>query len=407
MGVMANIMASASLKSLQAQGLAEAVYMLGKDIWRLKPKTAQHVAQLLHWAQENGQRLAVTVRDASLMGDPVWLDLSQLRQVRQHDVEDFIIQVETGITFGMLTELLSEHYQCFPLSYPAEMTLGEILAYDWPSLESGFKGYPRDFVLKTEIATPDGKLTVSGADVVKNVAGYDLHKFYTGARHAFGVITTVTLKLQAMPASSRYWVYTLDSLTAAAELADELIAHRLPIQACEVYQDLRDWRLLVEASGEPSLLLDCETSLLALTQPLMPRTVGEKAAQGLMHQLQMWPSDQMVVEVTVPPARCRALAGQLSGLAWVREYEVKIQMRRAAGLFYLVAASLPLEVLDEIQSLSQQYEGFMQMMQLPPKRWGDASLMSLPTNLIVRSLLKTLKNGYDPKGVLFTPNMPL
>lgn len=398
---------TSTLQTFQNQGLAEAIYMFEKDIWRLKPRTAQQVAQLLHWAQENGERLALTVRDAALMGEPVWLDCSLVRQVRKYNVEDFVIQVETGITMGALSDLLAEHQQCLPLSYPREMTLLEVLAYDWPSLESGFKGYPRDFVLKTEIATPDGELTISGADVVKSVTGYDLHKLYVGARHAFGVITAATLKLQALPVSNRHWVYALDSLSAVAELAETLITARLPIQACEVYQDLRDWRLLVEAAGEPSMLLDCETTLLGLTQPLMPRTISDQAAQNLMKQLQLWPSEQMVVEVALPPASCKAFADRLSELAWLREYDVRVQMRRAAGLFYLVASSLPLEVLDEIQALAQQFEGFMQMMQLPPKRWGDASLMSLPTNSTVQSLLKTLKNGYDPKGVLFTPYMPL
>jgi hypothetical protein len=135
--------------------------------------------------------------------------------------------------------------------------------------------------------------------------------------------------------------------------------------------------------------------------------VSEKAAQSLMQQLQLWPSDHMVMEIAVPPAYCKKFAEQLMQQPWVREYDVRIQMRRAAGLFYLIAASLPLEILDEVQGLAQRYEGFMQMMQLPPKRWGDASLMTLPTNPTVQSLLKTLKNGYDPKGVLFTPNMPL
>ena len=404
---MASLVTFRTLESLQQNGLAEAIYLHGKDIWRLTPRTAQQAAQLLHWAQENGKKVAFSVRDAVLMNDPIWLDYTFLRQVRQHSADDFIIQVEPGITIGQLSELLIEHYQTLPLSYPPEMLLGEVLAFDWPSLETGLKGYPRDFVLKTEIATPDGQLTISGADVVKSVTGYDLHKMYVGARHAFGLITAVTLKLQASPTSSRHWIYTLDSLSAAANLAETLMSHRLPIRTCEVFQEVKDWRVLVESAGEPSLLLDCETNLLAATRPLMPRTISEKAAQSLGQQLQLWPTEQIVLEVAVPPAQCLAMAELLSRKSWLKEYDIKLQMRRAAGLFYFIAPAFSIDILDEFQALATHFQGFMQMMQLPLKQWGDASLMNLPNNSTVQSLLKSLKNGYDPKGVLFTPNMPL
>jgi hypothetical protein len=114
-----------------------------------------------------------------------------------------------------------------------------------------------------------------------------------------------------------------------------------------------------------------------------------------------------VVELAVPPSCCLELASHLAGQGWLMEYDVRIQMRRAAGLFYLVALQLPLELLDALQETVQRLGGFLQMMQLPSKRWGDASLMNLPADPVVRSLLKTLKDRYDPKGVLFTPNMPL
>src|SRR5262249_28775095 len=149
-------------------------------------------------------------------------------RIRQHPAADFVIEVETGLTVGQLDALLVASQQFWPLSYPTDTRLIDILAEDRPALETGLRGHPRDYVLKTEIATPDGQLTVSGADVVKNVTGYDLAKLYVGGRNAFGVLTSITLKLLSRPAARQAWQLSFEASNRAFATAQAALAAPYP-----------------------------------------------------------------------------------------------------------------------------------------------------------------------------------
>jgi glycolate oxidase FAD binding subunit len=50
-----------------------------------------------------------------------------------------------------------------------------------------------------QVAAPDGVLTRSGGKVVKNVAGYDLHRLHPGAGGGLGIIVEATLRLEPRP----------------------------------------------------------------------------------------------------------------------------------------------------------------------------------------------------------------
>lgn len=66
-------------------------------------------------------------------------------------------------------------------------------------LATGF-GTPRDLVIGIEAVTGTGNIIRAGGRVVKNVAGFDLVRLFTGSRGTLGVITEVSLRLRARPA---------------------------------------------------------------------------------------------------------------------------------------------------------------------------------------------------------------
>ena len=51
-----------------------------------------------------------------------------------------------------------------------------------------FHGTARDFIIGMQFATVDGKLVQSGGMVVKNVAGLDMAKLFTGSWGTLGAI---------------------------------------------------------------------------------------------------------------------------------------------------------------------------------------------------------------------------
>lgn len=413
----------ASISQLQAEDLARPWEFQGESGHKLTPQSAAQVAKLLNWAQESKCSVAIDYVDACRMPQPLWLDLSALTRVRQYPTEDFIIEVETGMTFGELEQGLAKNWQAFPLSYPAETTIAEVLAEDRPALETGLRGAFRDYVLKTEIATPDGHLTISGADVVKNVTGYDLAKLYVGGRHAFGVVTSVTLKLMALPHAQRHWLFTVDSLQAGCALSEKLLAAHLPLSVCEIYQSDAGWRVFIELCGDDWLMTDTQAILTrAGSQPGQywtdsqkgepPQRLKEDLGLILKAQLQEWSIDATRMEVALPLSQWTALAVLVSKQSTLSQ--MRLQVRPAAGLVYISAPMFPSAALRYLQTEAKAQGGFSQLLQISPT---DAATLSeaeailaafnLPEEPIVQRLLKDLKKGYDPQGILHTPHLPL
>ena len=61
-------------------------------------------------------------------------------------------------------------------------------------------GRPRGSVIGMKVVLADGSLIKAGGRVVKNVAGYDLCKLFTGSFGSLGIITEVNFKLRPRPA---------------------------------------------------------------------------------------------------------------------------------------------------------------------------------------------------------------
>ena len=61
----------------------------------------------------------------------------------------------------------------------------------------------RDLVVGTTVALSDGTLARSGGKVIKNVAGYDLGKLFTGSFGTLGLIVRVAVRLHPLPPAHR------------------------------------------------------------------------------------------------------------------------------------------------------------------------------------------------------------
>ncbi len=439
----------------------------------LFPATPKETVVFLQQAEKENTRLAFSTAEATLLATPRWLDCGLLNAIRHEQPDDFMVRVESGVTFGMLDAVLTPFNQAFSLSYPAHFKVGEVLAEDRPALETGLRGYPRDYVLKTQIATVDGQLTTSGADVVKNVTGYDLHKLYVGSQNAFGVITAATLKIMARPASKRHALIQGLDLSLAQLIIQALQAASFPLTACELFQSHlfqvettgleASWLLFIGLAGEVSLVEEAGVRLealigkdfslhsdKALTLHWLDETaevsqaIPENHAEMLEYieikdktdalaysdALQSWTQVSVVVETALPLAHWCSFLEALSDWKALPE-NWRFQVRPAAGLVFGLwpdHIAFTIETLAEslaiLQMLAEQHEGFLQIRRLPwesligavddqEKQAMKMRLLTLtrqfnlPGDSAIRSLLQSLKESYDPNGLLFSPYLPL
>ena len=78
----------------------------------------------------------------------------------------------------------------------------------------------RDLVIGVTVVLPDGLRASSGGKVVKNVAGYDLGKLFSGSRGRLGLVARVALRLHPLPAAA---ATVAPTATAGSELHDSYL----------------------------------------------------------------------------------------------------------------------------------------------------------------------------------------
>ncbi len=133
------------------------------------------------------------------------LSLRRWNRVLEHSPGDLTVTVEAGCPLTQLNEVLGSAGQFLPF-FPVnhhEATMGGLVATGLSGPYAGSLGGIRDYLIGIEVLHPEGVVSHAGGKVVKNVAGYDLCKLYTGSMGSLGVITQMTFKVRPRPAQSR------------------------------------------------------------------------------------------------------------------------------------------------------------------------------------------------------------
>ena len=122
---------------------------------------------------------------------------------------DLVATVEAGTPWSRFRSVLAEHGVWAAADHPGPgRTVGSVVATGTSGpLAAGF-GRLRDHVLGITLVSGEGKIVRAGGTVVKNVAGYDLTKLAVGSFGGFGVVTSVTLRLRAVPRADATLVAT-------------------------------------------------------------------------------------------------------------------------------------------------------------------------------------------------------
>jgi len=214
------------------------------------PNTQEELAAVIAWAGKNRCAVLPCGSGSKLdWGGLVKLDpanppgagriaaasTARLNRLVEHAVGDLTVTAEAGMKFADLQLLLAAAGQFLPIdpAYPQQATLGGIVATaDAGSLRHRYRGV-RDLLLGMSFVRSDGKIAVAGGRVVKNVAGYDLMKLFTGAYGTLGVISQVTFRVYPLPESSGTVVLT-GEVNALSQTAQILLSSALTPSAIDL-----------------------------------------------------------------------------------------------------------------------------------------------------------------------------
>jgi glycolate dehydrogenase FAD-binding subunit len=192
----------------------------------VKPATGAEISEIVKFAAAEkltivpcGARSKLSMGAAPNRYD-LALDLTRLDHIVAYDPSDLTLSIEPGIPLQRLAGVLAGHRQFLPLAVPflSRATAGGTVAAGVHSPLRQAYGTARDFLLGVEFVTSEGVHAKSGGLVVKNVAGYDLHKLMIGSLGTLGVITKINFRTFPAPASTRVFAAASDAADGVLEL---------------------------------------------------------------------------------------------------------------------------------------------------------------------------------------------
>ena len=288
------------------------------------------------------------------------IDTRRLNRVLEHASGDLVVRVQAGVGLGQLAAVLGEAGQRLALDPPPASpspfmhaapgppdtaspagngsgagTIGGVLATGAAGPLRLRYGTPRDLVIGITVIRADGTVASSGGKVVKNVAGYDLGKLFTGSYGALGLIAEAAFRLHPLPGAVSF--VTLDCPDAAGAHAAIAAAAESPLapSAAEIDRPARlgPIRIGILLEGDPDGVAERAarmTELLgggsaASVSPAPPAWWGRGAAAA---------PDGTVVRIGFWAAALARVIGAIDAAASAVSLDPVVSGSAAAGVIY-------------------------------------------------------------------------
>ncbi|MDR7437278.1 MAG: FAD-binding oxidoreductase [Armatimonadota bacterium] len=381
---------------------------------RCAPADAAQVAAVLRLCGEAGAAVIPRGGGTALhWGNPprradVVLSLERLDRLVEHDDANLTATVQAGMPVTTCQQVLARAGQFLPVDppHPSRATVGGVVAVGGGGPRRMLYGGVRDLVTGMGVVLADGQQIRAGGKVVKNVAGYDMCKLFTGSLGTLGVITDVTFRLAPVPEAEATAVAWGD-LPALLALVDDLFASVLQPAAVAVVGPHVAVRaglaagpaVAVRAEGfaEAVARHTADVRRMAASRDLRADEVSAEDHRRLWATLadaSGGPTPEALFRVAVPlgavgdvvPAVHAAGAAQWiahagSGAVWV-----EVPAPEAAAWW------------DRLSGLAAQHGGHCVLAAAPPEAKAGRDVWGPPPPTL--GIMRELKRHFDPRGML-------
>jgi glycolate oxidase FAD binding subunit len=348
---------------------------------------------------------------AMAIGNPprqvdVVISTLRLNRIIDHDHANLTVTVESGLVLGALQTALFAHRQFVPFEPPfaERSTIGGIVAANLNGPRRSSLGSVRDLVIGMKVVLGSGEQIKAGGKVVKNVAGYDMCKLFTGSLGTLGILTEATLRLAPIPEESATSI-AHGSLTQVAKLASELVHTKLLPAAVFLGNGAKQqsWQLSVRFDGFAATVARQLADLASLARQRGIDTETRSAES----ERQMWratadlplQTDRLVYRMTLPPS---SLA---EALVTLEDSPIGTALKAISadvvmGTLWIVMPANQTSAghFANLIAWARDHRGHVVMFAAPPEVqlgvevWGPA-----PSTI---SLMREIKQKFDPMGLL-------
>ena len=167
------------------------------------------------------------------------IDFSRMNRVLEVNGEDLDCTVEPGVTREALNVHLRDTGLFFPIDPGANASIGGMASTRASGTNAVRYGTMKDNVLALTVVTANGEEIRTAHRARKSSAGYDLTRLYVGAEGTLGIITSVTLRLQGIPAAISGGVCAFPSLKAACDAVIMTIQLGIPVARIELLDEMQ------------------------------------------------------------------------------------------------------------------------------------------------------------------------
>jgi len=347
----------------------------------VEPGTIGETSEVMKLASHEG--LAVSTRGGGTkmgLGNPprqVDLILSTLRmdEIIEHVPGDQIVRTQAGVKLEVLQESLAGSDQLLGIDPPEEgATVGGIVAANASGPRRLRYGTVRDLIIGIKVVLADGTVAKAGGKVVKNVAGYDLSKLFTGSLGTLGVIAEANFRLHPIRESARTVFVEVDDHGQIPEVA-QAFTHssfsQFVLDALEMRWE--NGRGVIAALFE-GIELAVEAQSSAATELLrsygevnvLTRDEGDEFWDSFARR--PWATGDVALKIGAPPADLTAVLDSVLGAAERAGVEARLSGHAGTGVTFAGLSGGDdglVDVVEEVREIRVRRGGSVVVQEAP------------------------------------------
>src|SRR3954464_546856 len=309
----------------------------------VEPGSIEETSELMKLANEEGLTAAPRGGGTkmSLGNPPRDLDLIvstvRMNEVIEHVPGDQVVRVQAGLKLQDLQEQLAGVNQLLGIDPPEKgSTIGGIVAANSSGPRRYRYGTVRDLIIGITVVLPDSTVAKAGGKVVKNVAGYDLSKLFTGSLGTLGIIATCNFRLHPLPEASRTVAVELESTLAAGQAAQAIVHAQLVPSAVELHWSEDQKLLTVLIQGiPPGVEAQAETTSYLLKSFGEVRTLSNGKLENLGPLEPPGAGDEVAIKISAPPVELTGVLVSVLGATERRDITPRITGHAGTGVTYV------------------------------------------------------------------------
>ena len=380
----------------------------------IQPSNEAQLCAVISLAHEQKWPLLVCGRGSKIAwgnpmeSSPLIVSTARMDRVIHHAAADLTVTCEAGITLSQLQAHLAKYKQFIPVepSYSGKATLGGIIATaDAGSLRHRYGGL-RDMLLGIQFVRADGQVAKAGGRVVKNVAGYDLMKLFTGAFGTLGIISQVTLKTYPIPENFKT-VVLMGELELLAQAAEAIAPSTLNPVAFDWFSARLTQAL--NLGNTPAIALRFGNVAASTTEQTNEiRLLGQQlglSIQILVNEPEQALWQELQTYLDTPYLRCKLgilpsqLPGLMEHLAKASE-EALVRFHHASGIGQLCDRPLAWDraKLTKLRQHCENEGGFLTLLEAPNSLKRGFDIWGYGGNAL--GAMARLREQFDPSRIL-------